>query len=245
MPAKWHKYSYSAQREERMTFLSIVVLVFSLYIVFAMINQYLLTMYFIESSTMEPTISSGDCLITTPLYDSVPNNTARFSLLIKPERGDLVIISPTYSNNSNVFLKTVNALVSFLTFQRIRPFDQKEAWGEKPVIRRIAAFPGDSVYMDNFVLHIKTSDSAHFLSEFEISENNYEIKLDRLPAAWSAELPFSGTVTEITLKDNEYFVLCDNRKNSSDSRIWGPVSTDRIQGKVLFRYWPFGTFGTP
>lgn len=44
---------------------------------------------------------------------------------------------------------------------------------------------------------------------------------------------------EITLKENEYFVLGDNRVASSDSRRWGPVPREDIIGRVFFRAWPF------
>lgn len=44
---------------------------------------------------------------------------------------------------------------------------------------------------------------------------------------------------EITLKENEYYVLGDNRGASSDSRIWGPVTKNFIVGRAIIQLWPF------
>jgi len=44
---------------------------------------------------------------------------------------------------------------------------------------------------------------------------------------------------EITLKDDEYFMLGDNRKESADSRYWGPLKRKFIVGRPLIRLFPF------
>lgn len=47
----------------------------------------------------------------------------------------------------------------------------------------------------------------------------------------------------ITVGENEYFVMGDNRGNSFDSRNWGPLDKKEITGIVRLRVFPFSQFG--
>jgi signal peptidase I len=51
------------------------------------------------------------------------------------------------------------------------------------------------------------------------------------------DLVLFGNVKQ-TLAADEYFVLGDNRLNSSDSRKWGAVKRSEIVGRALIRAWP-------
>ncbi len=48
----------------------------------------------------------------------------------------------------------------------------------------------------------------------------------------------ANSQTHFVLKDDEYFVMGDNRPNSSDSRFWGSVNKNLVVGRVLLRLWP-------
>ena len=60
-------------------------------------------------------------------------------------------------------------------------------------------------------------------------------------SGFQAQAESASTFTsdfEYTVPKGKYLVLGDNRLISKDSRMFGLVDKDMIQGKVVFRYWP-------
>ncbi len=97
-------------------------------------------------------------------------------------------------------------------------------------IKRTIALPGE---------RIKIAEGEIIIFNQEYPEGK---KLDE-----NSYLPFidvQGTLGQIdmTLKDEEYFVLGDNRNSSLDSRSFGPVNRRDVIGKVWIRGWPFDRF---
>jgi len=50
--------------------------------------------------------------------------------------------------------------------------------------------------------------------------------------------PGSYNAPPLTVGPDEVYVMGDNRNNSSDSHLWGPLKLDHIIGKALVSYWP-------
>ncbi|MGP1595111.1 MAG: signal peptidase I [Treponema sp.] len=229
-----YKYtSYTERRLKRLKFFRICLIILLVFIVQLLIRSYIITTYRVQAATMQPAFTPGDLIISSPLYSVQPGI----------ERGTLVMVEPFEKHRLPFFKNVLQEAVLFATLQLFAPFDDAAQHHAKPFVRRIVGMPGDTVYMENFILHIKTKGSSHFLTEFEVAEKDYNVKNESLPENWDSDLPFSGTYPEITLKEDEYFVLCDNRIASGDSRLWGPVKADvHIKSCVLLRYWPLSQF---
>lgn len=90
-------------------------------------------------------------------------------------------------------------------------------------IKRIIGLPGETVEIKEGKVEIFSSKGEKVLNE-----SSYE----------SQKTQARGKA-KVTLGNNEYFVLGDNRAFSSDSRSWGTVPRKLIIGRALFRPWPF------
>jgi len=53
-----------------------------------------------------------------------------------------------------------------------------------------------------------------------------------------------GLSDEYTVPEGHYFMMGDNRTNSDDSRVWGPVPENDLIGEAFFVYWPLDRLGT-
>lgn len=99
-------------------------------------------------------------------------------------------------------------------------------------IKRIIALPGETVYIDDNVIYIKGE-----------GEENYK-PLNEYYGLYSGKPQFTD-INPMTLGEDEYFVLGDNRYDSDDSRnSVGLVKKETIIGKAVFRLFPFNGIGS-
>ncbi len=117
-----------------------------------------------------------------------------------------------------------NDIVLLYKLSSIDRFDiivLKESDNNATIIKRVIGMPGDKVKIRNNKIYINN----------KIIEDEY---------AYGETSDYD----EITLGDDEYFVLGDNRLISKDSRYFGAIKKSDIKGKAIFRLFPFTRFGS-
>jgi signal peptidase I len=92
----------------------------------------------------------------------------------------------------------------------------------KDLIKRVIAIGGDT---------IEARDGNVYVNDKQIEENYLE------PGTPTDNLPLT------TIPDGRVFVMGDNRTNSEDSRIFGPIDEDDIVGRAFIRVLPITDIG--
>lgn len=107
-----------------------------------------------------------------------------------------------------------------------RPSAMQAPSNIKEVIKRVIAIPGDTV---------EARGGKVYVNAQEIDE----------PYVWPAGTPTTWPPGRpITLGKDQYFVMGDNRENSQDARIFGPIDKKLIVGRAILRWWPLDRFDT-
>ncbi len=105
-------------------------------------------------------------------------------------------------------------------------------------IKRVIAVEGDTLYID--------FERGDVYVNGEMIDEPYIKEPTRRTGRYIDNLMSKGEFTignPITIKEGEVFVMGDNRNNSADSRVIGPVAVEDIEGHAVFRFWPLNDMG--
>ncbi|MAZ88148.1 MAG: signal peptidase I [Cellvibrionaceae bacterium] len=186
---------------------------FPVLLIVLVLRSFIAEPFQIPSGSMIPTLKIGDFILVNKFTYGIRLPVIRNKIIDvnEPERGDVMVFFPPH-----------------------RP--------DTYYIKRVIGMPGDEVRYVNNVLFINGEKQPQKLlaslppgnPQFQLlKETVGDVEHDMRKHVVPGRLSING---RWVVPEGHYFMMGDNRDNSSDSRDWGPVSQDAIVGKA-FAVW--------
>jgi signal peptidase I len=183
-------------------------------------------LYFVSAVLVASFIQSQLFAFTTVHQSSMQDTLSEGHMLImdkisysfsEPKAGDIIV----FVNGEN----TKGFTNKYKIFIRDVKLRFKKDYRTNRLIKRVVAVAGDKVDISDGNLYIN-----------DVLQNEPYVK--GITPGLSLSYP-------LTVPEGHVFVMGDNRENSMDSRSFGPISIDSIEGKAVFRVFPLSKIGKP
>lgn len=186
-----------------------------------LIRYYVGTPTIVQQPSMYPTLKPDQRLILSRLDRTMKK---------MPERGDII----TFEAPSETYISQIDADLN----NPVAIYDNEQAsWfgkfrynvleiGKISYIKRVIGLPGD---------HVVIKDGKVYINDQELEEPYLQ------PGVVTDVT--NGVFSDIVVPENYVFAMGDNRTQSSDCRRFGCIPLDKIEGKVVLRFWPLNVFG--
>jgi signal peptidase I len=175
------------------------------------LRSFIVEPFQIPSSSMVPTLQVGDYILVNKFAFGVrlPVLNTKIIDVGNPRRGDVMVFFPPRS--------------------------------DKYFIKRVIGLPGDRIEYRAKVLYVNGQEMRQqVIAQLPVRAPTYQIvdeNLDGVSHIVQKELMRNGPEEfSVTVEPGHYFMMGDNRDNSSDSRVWGQVPERNIVGKA-FAIW--------
>jgi signal peptidase I len=190
-------------------------------LVVLVLRSFLVEPFQIPSSSMVPTLLVGDYILVNKYTWGIrlPVTNTKVLNVGEPQRGDVMVFFP--------------------------PGD------DRYFIKRVVGLPGDRIAYRNKVIYLNgVAVPQDLIAQLPPRAPTYQILEERLGDAQHVvrkELQRAGPDNfELTVEPGHYFMMGDNRDNSSDSRVFGLVPECNIVGKAFAIWMHWGSvFSVP
>jgi signal peptidase I len=153
-------------------------------------------------------------LIASFLLLTVSACSAVKKVALQPVKVEGIAMEPSLKHGDRIFIsRDLDRIERSEIVIFYYPFDESKSY-----IKRVVGLPNDRV---------EIRQGQVFVNGEKVPEPYVDIKNNQA----------LRSSTEITVPEDNYYVIGDNRDNSNDSRIWGPLQRHFIYGKFASKYY--------
>ncbi len=193
--------------------------------VFLIIRPFLIQAFFIPSESMENTLLGHD-QYNPKTHEQRPDTVHDHIFVNKliyrhsdPHRGDIVVFKAP---------KEADGLAA----------SEHRPQVENILIKRCIGVPGDTIEIKNGAVYRNGTKLDEFHNPLAGFPYSIREPMIELPDTHWATAEADLHPGPLHLGPNQYWMMGDNRNNSSDSRFWGPLERRRVIGKAAVIFWP-------
>lgn len=196
-----------------------VLCIFSAFAVAIVIKYFIFTPTLVQQRSMTPTILDGERVLINRLVRTFHSTI---------NRGDIITLESPLRDNISGYVTAGDGKAQFKTRSNIIDFilcDLLEI-NKVSYIKRVIGLGGE---------HLTISPDGGVYINGE--------KLDEPYLTDGLKTPITGDFYDIDIPEGYIFVMGDNRGGSSDSREFGCIPLEKVEGRVKYRIWPLTKFG--
>jgi signal peptidase I len=195
---------------------------FPIILIVLLLRSFLVEPFRIPSNSMMPTLLTGDFILVNKFAFGLrlPLTHTKILDLGEPERGDVVVFRYPVDPSTDFIKRVIGVPGDHIAYRGKTVYVNGEPL-EQQTAGMYAGF-GSGIGMTGFDIRIEHVDDVNH--EILVNPN----APDFAPScAWLLNQP-------LTVPPGSYFVMGDNRDQSSDSRCWGLVPEENLVGKAFF-----------
>lgn len=136
-------------------------------------------------------------------------------------------MEPTYENNNKIIISKTSQVDRFDIIVFESPVEDDH------YIKRVIGLPGDTVKVKNDKLYVNGKEYNEAYLKAGIQD------YQEMGENFTKDFTLKEVTGETKVPKDTYFVLGDNRQNSSDSREYGFIDKSAVTGEVKFQFYPF------